>query len=140
MSDLKIEDLIIDFEFFDNWEDKYKYIIELGKNFPSLSEEEKNNDNKVDGCASQVWLIIKKEKIGDKVILKFRGDSDALLVKGLVVILFSIFSEKSPDEIIKIDAFEKLRNLDLERNLTMQRSNGLSSMVKRIKEEAQKYI
>ena len=140
MSDLKIEDLIIDFEFFDNWEDKYKYIIELGKNFPSLSEEEKNNDNKVDGCASQVWLIIKKEKINDKIILKFRGDSDAILVKGLVVILFSIFSEKSPDEIIKIDAFEKLRNLDLEKNLTMQRSNGLSSMVKRIKEEAQKYI
>lgn len=140
MSDLKIEDLIIDFDFFDNWEDRYKYIIELGKNFPSLNEEEKNNDNKVDGCASQVWLIIKKEKIGDKIILKFRGDSDALLVKGLVVILFSIFSEKSPDEIIKIDAFEKLRNLDLERNLTMQRSNGLSSMVKRIKEEAQKYI
>ena len=140
MNDLKIEDLIIDFDFFDNWEDKYKYIIELGKNFPSLSEEEKNNDNKVDGCASQVWLIIKKEKIGDKIILKFRGDSDAILVKGLVVILFSIFSEKSPDEIIKIDAFEKLRNLDLEKNLTMQRSNGLSSMVKRIKEEAQKYI
>ena len=140
MSDLKIEDLITDFEFFDNWEDKYKYIIELGKNCPSLNENEKSNDNKVDGCASQVWLITKKEKLNDKIILKFKGDSDALIVKGLVVILFSIFSEKSPDEIIKIDAFEKLRNLDLERNLTMQRSNGLSSMVKRIKEEAQKYI
>ena len=140
MSDLKIEDLITDFEFFDNWEDKHKYIIELGKNCPSLNENEKNNDNKVDGCASQVWLITKKEKLNDKIILKFKGDSDALIVKGLVVILFSIFSEKSPDEIIKIDAFEKLRNLDLERNLTMQRSNGLSSMVKRIKEEAQKYI
>ena len=140
MSDLKIEDLITDFEFFDNWEDKYKYIIELGKNCPSLNENEKNNDNKGDGCASQVWLITKKEKLNDKIILKFKGDSDALIVKGLVVILFSIFSEKSPDEIIKIDAFEKLRNLDLERNLTMQRSNGLSSMVKRIKEEAQKYI
>ena len=140
MSDLKIEDLVTDFEFFDNWEDKYKYIIELGKNCPSLNENEKNNDNKVDGCASQVWLITKKEKLNDKIILKFKGDSDALIVKGLVVILFSIFSEKSPDEIIKIDAFETLRNLDLERNLTMQRSNGLSSMVKRIKEEAQKYI
>ena len=140
MSDLKIEDLITDFEFFDNWEDKYKYIIELGKNCPSLNENEKNKDNKVDGCASQVWLITKKEKLNDKIILKFKGDSDALIVKGLVVILFSIFSEKSPDEIIKIDAFEKLRNLDLEKNLTMQRSNGLSSMVKRIKEEAQKYI
>ena len=140
MSDLKIEDLVTDFEFFDNWEDKYKYIIELGKNCPSLNENEKNNENKVDGCASQVWLITKKEKLNNKIILKFKGDSDALIVKGLVVILFSIFSEKSPDEIIKIDAFEKLRNLDLERNLTMQRSNGLSSMVKRIKEEAQKYI
>ena len=140
MSDLKIEDLVTDFEFFDNWEDKYKYIIELGKNCPPLNENEKNNDNKVDGCASQVWLITKKEKLNDKIILKFKGDSDALIVRGLVVILFSIFSEKSPDEIIKIDAFEKLRNLDLERNLTMQRSNGLSSMVKRIKEEAQKYI
>ena len=140
MSDLKIEDLITDFEFFDNWEDKYKFIIELGKNCPSLNENEKNNNNKVDGCASQVWLITKKEKLNDKIILKFKGDSDALIVKGLVVILFSIFSEKSPDDIIKIDAFEKLRNLDLERNLTMQRSNGLSSMVKRIKEEAQKYI
>ena len=118
MSDLKIEDLITDFEFFDNWEDKYKYIIELGKNCPSLNENEKNNDNKVDGCASQVWLITKKEKLNDKIILKFKGDSDALIVKGLVVILFSIFSEKSPDEIIKIDAFEKLRNLDLERNLS----------------------
>ena len=140
MSDLKIEDLITDFEFFDNWEDKYKYIIELGKNCPSLNKNEKNNDKKVDGCASQVWLITKKEKLNDKIILKFKGDSDALIVKGFVVILFGIFSEKSPDEIIKIDAFEKLRNLDLERNLTMQRSNGLSSMVKRIKEEAQKYI
>ena len=140
MSDLKIEDLVTDFEFFDNWEDKYKYIIELGKNCPPLNENEKNNENKVDGCASQVWLITKKEKLNDKIILKFKGDSDALIVKGLVVILFSIFSEKSPDEIIKIDAFEKLRNLDLERNLTMQRSNGLSSMVKRIKDEAQKYI
>ena len=112
----------------------------LYKNDYRIKRNEKNNDNKVDGCASQVWLITKKEKLNDKIILKFKGDSDALIVKGLVVILFSIFSEKSPDEIIKIDAFEKLRNLDLERNLTMQRSNGLSSMVKRIKEEAQKYI
>ena len=84
--------------------------------------------------------ISEKEKLNDKIILKFKGDSDALIVKGLVVILFSIFSKKSPNEIIKIDVFEKLRDLDLERNLTMQRSNGLSSMVKRIKEEAQKYI
>ena len=140
MNNLKIENLIVDFDFFDNWEDKYKYIIELGKNCPSLDENEKNNETKVDGCASQVWLVTKREKLDDRVILKFRGDSDALIVKGLVVILFSIFSNKSPKEIIEINAFEILRSLDLEKNLTMQRSNGLSSMVKRIKKEAQKYI
>ena len=95
MNNLKIEDLIVDFDYFDNWEDKYKYIIELGKNCPSLDENEKNNETKVDGCASQVWLVTKREKLNDRVILKFRGDSDALIVKGLVVILFSIFRNSS---------------------------------------------
>jgi len=140
MSDLCIEDIVNDFEFFDNWEDKYKYIIELGKNYPSLNEEQKKIENKVDGCASQVWLITSEERSANKLILHFKGDSDAIIVKGLVVILFSIFSNKSPEEIIQIDAFEKLKKLDLEKNLTMQRSNGLSSMVKRIKQEAQKHI
>ena len=140
MSDLCIEDIVNDFEFFDNWEDKYKYIIELGKNYPSLNEEQKKIENKVDGCASQVWLITSEERSANKLILHFKGDSDAIIVKGLVVILFSIFSNKSPEEIIQIDAFEKLKKLDLEKNLTMQRSNGLSAMVKRIKQEAQKHI
>lgn len=140
MSDLCIEDIVNDFEFFDNWEDKYKYIIELGKNYPSLNEEQKKIENKVDGCASQVWLVTSEERSANQLVLHFKGDSDAIIVKGLVVILFSIFSNKSPEEIIQIDAFEKLKKLDLEKNLTMQRSNGLSSMVKRIKQEAQKHI
>ena len=140
MNDLYIEDIVNDFEFFDNWEDKYKYIIELGKNYPSLNEEQKKIENKVDGCASQVWLVTSEERSASKLILHFKGDSDAIIVKGLVVILFSIFSNKSPEEIIQIDAFEKLKKLDLEKNLTMQRSNGLSAMVKRIKQEAQKHI
>ena len=140
MNDLCIEDIVNDFEFFDNWEDKYKYIIELGKNYPSLDEEQKKIENKVDGCASQVWLVTSEERSANQLVLHFKGDSDAIIVKGLVVILFSIFSNKSPEEIIQIDAFEKLKKLDLEKNLTMQRSNGLSSMVKRIKQEAQKHI
>ena len=140
MSDLCIEDIVNDFEFIDNWEDKYKYIIELGKNYPSLNEEQKKIENKVDGCASQVWLVTSEERSANQLVLHFKGDSDAIIVKGLVVILFSIFSNKSPEEIIQIDAFEKLKKLDLEKNLTMQRSNGLSSMVKRIKQEAQKHI
>ena len=140
MSDLCIEDIVNDFEFFDNWEDKYKYIIELGKNYPSLNEEQKKIENKVDGCASQVWLVTSEERSANQLVLHFKGDSDAIIVKGLVVILFTIFSNKSPEEIIQIDAFEKLKKLDLEKNLTMQRSNGLSAMVKRIKQEAQKHI
>ena len=140
MSDLCIEDIVNDFEFIDNWEDKYKYIIELGKNYPSLNEEQKKIENKVDGCASQVWLVTSEERSANQLVLHFKGDSDAIIVKGLVVILFTIFSHKSPEEIIQIDAFEKLKKLDLEKNLTMQRSNGLSAMVKRIKQEAQKHI
>ena len=140
MNDLCIEDIVNDFEFFDNWEDKYKYIIELGKNYPSLNEEQKKIENKVDGCASQVWLVTSEERSANQLVLHFKGDSDAIIVKGLVVILFSIFSNKSPEEIIQIDAFEKLKKLDLEKNLTMQRSNGLSAMVKRIKQKAQKHI
>ena len=139
MSDLCIEDIVNDFEFIDNWEDKYKYIIELGKNYPSLNEEQKKIENKVDGCASQVWLVTSEERSANQLVLLFKGDSDAIIVKGLVVILFTIFSNKSPEEIIQIDAFEKLKKLDLEKNLTMQRSNGLSAMVKRIKQEAQKH-
>ena len=140
MSDLCIEDIVNDFEFIDNWEDKYKYIIELGKNYPSLNKEQKKIENKVDGCASQVWLVTSEERSANQLVLHFKGDSDAIIVKGLVVILFTIFSNKSPEEIIQIDAFEKLKKLDLEKNLTMQRSNGLSAMVKRIKQEAQKHI
>ncbi len=140
MSDLCIEDIVSDFEFIDNWEDKYKYIIELGKNYPSLNKEQKKIENKVDGCASQVWLVTSEERSANQLVLHFKGDSDAIIVKGLVVILFTIFSNKSPEEIIQIDAFEKLKKLDLEKNLTMQRSNGLSAMVKRIKQEAQKHI
>ena len=114
MSDLCIEDIVSDFEFIDNWEDKYKYIIELGKNYPSLNKEQKKIENKVDGCASQVWLVTSEERSANQLVLHFKGDSDAIIVKGLVVILFTIFSNKSPEEIIQIDAFEKLKKLDLE--------------------------
>ena len=140
MSDLELDNLIADIKFFDDWEDKYKYIIDLGKTSPSLSEEDKNEKNKVDGCASQVWFLVKQEEENNDKLLYFKGDSDALIVKGLAIILFSIFSGKTPKEIIEIDAFEKLKELNLEKNLTMQRSNGLSAMIKRIKQEAHNSI
>ena len=140
MNDLELDNLIADIEFFDDLEDKYRYIIDLGKTSPSLSEEDKNEKNKVDGCASQVWFLIKEKEENNDKLLYFKGDSDALIVKGLAIILFSIFSGKTPKEIIEIDAFEKLKELNLEKNLTMQRSNGLSAMIKRIKQEAHNSI
>ena len=140
MSDFEIDNIITDIEFFDDWEDKYKYIIDLGKNFSSLPETEKNDKNKVNGCASQVWFITEEKTKNNLKLLFFKGDSDALIVKGLAIILFSIFSGKTPEEIIKIDPYEKLKKLKLEKNLSLQRSNGLTSMIKRIKQEAQEKI
>ena len=115
MNDLELDNLIADIEFFDDWEDKYRYIIDLWKTSQSLSEEDKNEKNKVDGCASQVWFLVKQEEENNNKLLYFKGDSDALIVKGLAIILFSIFSGKTPKEIIEIDAFEKLKELNLEK-------------------------
>ncbi len=140
MSNLKLDKIINDIDFFDDWEDKYKYIIDLGKNSQSLPENKKTDENKVDGCASQVWFEVKLLESNDKKLLYFIGDSDALIVKGLIVILFSLFSNKTPEEILQIDPVEELKKLNLEKNLTMQRSNGLFSMIKRIKQEANRYI
>ncbi len=131
MSNLELDKIISDIDFFDDWEDKYKYIIELGKNSQSLSENKKTNENKVDGCASQVWFDVEVLESNNKKLLYFIGDSDALIVKGLAVILFSLFSNKTPEEILQIDPDEELKKLNLEKNLTMQRSNGLFSMIKR---------
>lgn len=140
MNNLELDKIISDIDFFDDWEDKYKYIIELGKNSQSLPENKKTNENKVDGCASQVWFDVEVLESNNKKLLYFIGDSDALIVKGLAVILFSLFSNKTPEEILQIDPDEELKKLNLEKNLTMQRSNGLFSMIKRIKQEANRYI
>ena len=140
MSNLKLDKIINDIDFFDDWEDKYKYIIDLGKNSQSLPENKKTDENKVDGCASQVWFEVKLLESNDKKLLYFIGDSDALIVKGLIVILFSLFSNNTPEVILQIDPVEELKKLNLEKNLTMQRSNGLFSMIKRIKQEANRYI
>ena len=117
----KLEEIISDIEFLDNWEDRYKYIIDLGKTSPPLEDNLKNDQNKVHGCASQVWFVKETKERNGETILYFKGDSDAFLVKGLVIILFSLFSGKSPHDILKIDPNKELGRLNLERNLTMQR-------------------
>lgn len=130
------EEILADFELLDEWEDRYRYVIELGRKLKPLPEKERNAENKVQGCVSQVWLSTTVERDGVPR-LTFIGDSDAHIVRGLVAILFVIYSGKTADEILSIDANKTLGALHLNEHLTPQRSNGLMAMVKRIKSDAQ---
>lgn len=132
-----IEALKEDFSVIDEWEDRYRYVIELGRALPPLAEEERIPANKVQGCASQVWIAAHEEKNGSEPRLSFTGDSDALIVKGLIAIIFRLFSGKAASEILAIDAGALLDELGLREHLTPQRSNGVASMVTRIKTDAQ---
>ncbi len=126
-----IQDMIDDFQFLDDWEDRYMHVIDMGKSLPELTYEERNETNKVRGCASQVWLIT--EKTGDR--FTFRGDSDAHIVKGLVAIVIEIFSNRIASEILSLDAKTILEQLGLSEHLSTQRANGLASMIERIRLE-----
>jgi len=129
------KEILADFELLDDWEDRYRYVIELGRKLEPLPEEERNAANKVQGCVSQVWLSTKVERNGVPR-LTFIGDSDAHIVRGLVAILFAIYSGQTADEILKVDARQTLGELHLNEHLTPQRSNGLMAMVNRIRSDA----
>jgi len=130
------EEILADFELLDEWEDRYRYVIELGRKLKPLPEEERNAENKVQGCVSQVWLSTTVHSDGVPR-LTFVGDSDAHIVRGLVAILFAIYSGKTAGEILNVDPNETLGKLHLNEHLTPQRSNGLMAMVKRIRSDAE---
>jgi len=127
-----ITEMIDDFAFLTDWEDRYMHVIDLGKALAPLTDAEKSPANKVKGCVSQVWLV--SERQGDR--LMYRGDSDAHIVKGLVAIALEIFSGRTAADITAIDAGEILARLGLQEHLSPQRSNGLNAMIARIKAEA----
>jgi len=137
---MNFDNIIDDFQFLDNWEDKYKYIIDMGNSLSTLKSIDYNDDNKVEGCASQVWLVVEEIDKKGKTLLKFTGDSDAFIVKGLIAIIFALFSEKTPSEILEIDPMSELKKLNLEENISQQRSNGLTAMINRVFSEAKKRI
>ena len=137
---MNLETIVEDFEFIEDWEDRYKYIIDLGKSLDPLSENDYNKQNKVDGCASQVWLVIREEQIKEKTILEFKADSDSFLVKGLLTIIISIFSGKAPSDILKINYDNELKKLNLKENISQQRSNGLTAVINKVISEAQKRV
>jgi cysteine desulfuration protein SufE len=124
------------FAFLDDWEDRYRYLIELGRLMGPFPEEARTAANKVQGCASQVWMTTRRDGNDGAARLIVRGDSDALIVRGLVALLVSLASGRAPAEIAAMDIQGKLASLGLDQHLTPQRSNGLASMVKRLKAEA----
>jgi cysteine desulfuration protein SufE len=125
-------DIAENLSYLDDWEDRYKYIIELGQALPPLADSEKNSATKVNGCVSQVWLVT--ERIGD--LLSYRGESDAMIVRGLAAILIALYSGRPPKEIAETDAIAIFDELGLREHLSTQRSNGLVAMVNRIRSEA----
>lgn len=132
-----IDEIVDNFTLLDEWDDRYRYVIELGRTLAPLAGSAHVDENKVQGCASQVWLVthVKPDGAGGPV-LTFEGDSDAHIVRGLVAILFSLYSGKSAREILATDALALFDRIGLRENLTPQRSNGLRSMVERIRREA----
>jgi len=130
-----LQSIIEDFELLDDWEDKYRYVIELGRELPDMPEAEKTDANKVNGCVSQVWLVAETEN-GDGKTVTFRGDSDAHIVRGLVAIMISALSGQPAEEVVGYDAEGLFRQIGLDSHLTPQRSNGLRAMVDRMKTEA----
>ncbi len=125
----RFDDILADFAFLDDWDERYKYLIDLGRALPPYPEDRRDDAHKVKGCASQVWLD--PRRVDGR--LDFAGDSDAHIVKGLVALLIALYSGRTPEEILDIDAATALAPLDLSAHLTPQRSNGLASMAARIR-------
>lgn len=125
-----------DFAFLESWEDRYRYVMELGRTLPPLDDGLRNDANKVRGCASQVWLSSRTESINGAPHLHFDGDSDAHLVRGLVAILFVLVQDRTPADILAVDPHAAFAELGLGEHLTPQRSNGFASMVARVRADA----
>ncbi len=133
---LTIDEIEQNFALIDDWEERYRYVIELGRELDTLPETERTETNRVKGCASQVWLETAAEREVGGVILRFRGDSDAHIVKGLIAIILALYSGKTAERILQLDAGEALARLGLNEHLTPQRSNGVRAMVERIRRDA----
>jgi cysteine desulfuration protein SufE len=132
-----IDEIVENFALLEEWDDRYRYVIELGRTLTPLPEGDHIDSNKVQGCASQVWLVTHVKPDGSAgPVLTFEGDSDAHIVRGLIAILFALYSGKSARDIIATDALALFDRIGLRENLTPQRSNGLRAMMERIRAEA----
>jgi cysteine desulfuration protein SufE len=136
-----IDEIRDNFSLLEEWDDRYRYVIELGRTLAPMSEAEHSAANKVQGCASQVWLSRKLARNGDgEPVLSYLGDSDAHIVRGLIAILLTMMSGRTPQQILAIDAPAVFDELGFREHLTPQRSNGLRSMVERIRNDARETL
>ncbi len=137
MAQSSIDEIIENFDLLEEWDDRYRYLIELGRTLPPLPDAARSDANKVQGCASQVWLSTTVKANGSTgPVLAFDGDSDAHIVRGLIAILFALYSGKGAKDILSTDAVALFEKLGLRDHLTPQRSNGFRSMVDRIRRDA----
>lgn len=136
MASAAFEDIVETFEFLSDWEDRYAHVIELGRALPPLAAAEKVPQTKVEGCASQVWLVPEIEGSGPSTLIRFRGESDAMIVRGLIAVLTALYSGLTAEEALKVDAPAELARLGLDQHLSAQRSNGVRAMVGRIRDIA----
>ncbi|MBE9475618.1 MAG: SufE family protein [Proteobacteria bacterium] len=127
------EDIVETFEFLDEWEDRYRHVIEMGRAMAPLDDALKVSATKVDGCASQVWIIPKVQGAGPQAILNFDGESDAMIVNGLIAILKVLYAGKTIKDALEIDALAAFARLGLDQHLSAQRSNGLRAMIERLR-------
>lgn len=133
---MNITEIIDNFSYLDEWEDRYKYVIELGKMLEPMDDAARSSDNKVQGCASQVWLQSTRYEENGAPHLHYVGDSDALIVRGLIAITLAIYNDRDAQAIINEDAEAIFERIQLREHISGQRSNGLSAMLQRIKQDA----
>lgn len=138
MAQAAFEELAETFDFLDDWEDRYRHVIDMGRAMPPLEEALRVPATKLDGCASQVWLVPQIEGDGPGAVFSFRGESDAMIVRGLIAVLVTLYSGLTVREVLGVDARAELERLGLNDHLSAQRSNGLRAMVECIRETAAK--
>lgn len=136
MASSAFEDIADTFDFLDDWEDRYRHVIDLGKAMPPLPESQRIPATKVEGCASQVWLVPEIDGQGGDARFTFHGDSDAMIVRGLIAVLTALYNGLTVDDVLSVDASAELGRLGLNEHLSAQRSNGLRAMVQRIQDIA----
>ncbi len=140
MADPEFDEIAETFEFLDDWEDRYRHVIEMGRDLTPMDDALKVPVNKVEGCASQVWIFPQVRGEGRDARFDFLGDSDAMIVRGLIAVLHALYAGRRMDEVVSVDAAAHLARLGLDEHLSSQRSNGVRAMVARIRALAQGHL